>query len=48
MRVTSDLVKCVGCNNDKKLVRPACAVACEALVMLQPKVVLEKALEIMQ
>jgi len=48
LRVSPEVCECVGCNSDKKLIRPACSVACEALVMLQPKVVLERVLEMVK
>jgi ADP-heptose:LPS heptosyltransferase len=48
MRVSPDIVPCVGCNSDKKHIRPACGIMCEALAMLQPKVVLAKAVELIR
>lgn len=48
LRVSPEVCECVGCNNDKKHIRPACGIACEALVLLKPSVVFEKALTMLK
>ena len=48
MRVSPDIVPCVGCNSDKKHIRPVCGIMCRALALLQPEAVFAMAQEMVK
>ncbi len=47
VRVSPEIVPCVGCNSARKHIRAACGIMCQALAMLQPKIVFEKCQEML-